>query len=427
MMLTLYRGLTALGGPLIAIYLSRRMAGGKEDPDRFGERLGRPGRPRPDGQLVWLHAASVGESMSLLPLINRLHDGWPQWNILLTTGTVTSARMMRERLPERAMHQYLPVDRPAYVKRFLDHWRPQLALWAESEFWPNMIDAALRRNIRLILINGRISQASFKTWRLLPGMIARLLSGFSLCLGQTEPDTERLRKLGADNAKCLGNLKFASAPLPADKAELARLGKLVGDRPCWMVASSHPGEEAMAGRVQQALKQSHPGLLTIIVPRHPERGGAIAAELATPGTRVARRSQGQDIAENTDIYLADTLGELGLLYRLCPITLIGKSLIGKGGQNPLEPARLGSALIMGPHMGNFEEIAVALKTAGGCLEVAHEAALLEALSRLMDSPAERDALSRAAAAIAATEDNVLDAITGELAPYLAAGGGDARA
>ncbi len=426
MILTLYKAVTVLAGPLIRIYLSRRMAKGKEDPDRFGERLGRPGLARPDGPVVWLHAASVGEAMSLLPLTQRLRDGWPDWNILVTTGTVTSARMMRDRLPEGALHQYLPVDRPAYVKRFLDHWRPDLALWAESEFWPNMIGAVARRKIRLILINGRISPASFKTWRRLPGMIGTLLAGFSLCLGQSDTDAERLRALGATNAKCVGNLKSAAAPLPADPVELNRLTDLLGDRPRWLAASSHAGEEDMAGRLHQTLKTGHPRLLSVIAPRHPERGPAIAADLSAQGLGVALRSLGQDITEDTDIYLADTLGELGLFYRLCKITLIGKSIIGQGGQNPLEPARLGCAILMGPHMGNFEEIATLLTDAGACVTVSDETALGEAVSRLLNDPAERDRLAAAATDLAAAEDGVLELVIGELGPYLAAGGGDAR-
>ncbi len=426
MILTLYKALTVVGGPLIALYLSRRLAKGKEDAERFGERLGQAGLARPEGQLIWLHAASVGESVSLLPLIDRLQDGWPDRNILVTTGTVTSARIMQERLPDQALHQYLPVDRPGYVTRFLDHWRPDLVLWAESEFWPNMMSAVAKRNIQLILINGRMSPASFKTWRRIPGMIGELLSGFSLCLGQTEIDAERLRALGADNAKCLGNLKFAAPPLPADALELSRLADLFGDRPRWLAASTHGGEEDLAGRIHRTLKSRHPRVLTVIVPRHPERGPTIAADLTTQGLSVALRSLGQVVTEQTDIYVADTLGELGLFYRLCPVTLIGKSMIGQGGQNPLEPARLGCAVVIGPHMGNFQEIAAKLTSAGACVSVSDEATLGEAVSRLLGASPERDALAAAATDLAAAEDGVLDAVMDELTPYLAAGGDHAR-
>jgi len=426
MMLSLYKGLTVLGGPLISFYLSRRLARGKEDADRFSERLGHPGQARPKGQLVWLHGASVGEAMSLLPLIEHLDNDWPQWTVLITTGTVTSARLMHERLPKRALHHYMPVDRPAYVKRFLDHWRPDLALWVESEFWPNMISAAHERKIRLVLINGRVSPKSFKTWQRLPGMIGTLLSAFSLCLGQTETDARRLAKLGAGNAKCVGNLKFASAALPADDNELNRLKDLLGDRPRWLAASTHTGEEPLIARTVQSLKKEHPGLLGIIVPRHPERGPEITAELTGLGVNVACRSLGQTISADTDVYIADTLGELGLFYRLCPITLIGKSIIGKGGQNPLEPARLGSAVIMGPRMDNFEDITATLTQADACVRVSDEDDLGPAVSRLLNDANKRDHLIAAAAQVAVAQDGVLGAVIDELAPYLSAGGKHAR-
>ena len=426
MILTLYKGLTILGGPLISVYLSRRMAKGKEDRDRFAERLGQPGQPRPDGHVVWLHAASVGESVSLLPLIEQLNSRWPAWHILVTTGTVTSARMMADRLPKLAVHQYLPVDRPHYVKRFLDHWQPDLALWAESEFWPNMISAVSARHIPLVLINGRVSSGSFKTWQRFPGMIKKLLSGFVLCLGQSNTDVERLIALGATHAKCVGNLKFASPPLPADPADLTHLSAMFKDRPRWVAASTHPGEEEMAGRLHQSLATDLPGLLTVIAPRHPERGPHIAATLTAQGLNVALRSEGQDIGKDTDIYLADTLGELGLFYRLCPTVLIGKSVIGQGGQNPLEPARLGCALMMGPNMENFKLIANALTDAGACLTVADETALGDTLIRLLNDPDERQKLAAAARTVVATEDGVLDAVVNELAPYLTVGDDHAR-
>jgi len=426
MMLSLYKGLTVLGGPLISLYLSRRLARGKEDADRFSERLGHPGQARPMGQLVWLHGASVGEAMSLLPLIERLGKDWPRWTVLVTTGTVTSARLMHERLPEQALHHYMPVDRPAYVKRFLDHWRPDLALWVESEFWPNMIRAVFERKIRLVLINGRVSPKSFKTWQRLPGMIGTLLSAFSLCLGQTETDAHRLATLGARNAKCVGNLKFAAAALPVDDDELNRLKDLLGDRPRWLAASTHAGEEALIGRTVLSLKNANPGMLGIIVPRHPERGPEIAAELTELGINVACRSLGQTITTDTDIYVADTLGELGLFYRLCPITLIGKSIIGKGGQNPLEPARLGSAVIMGPRMDNFEDITATLTEAEACVRISSEDDLGPAVSRLLNDATKRNRLITAATEVAATQDGVLDAVTSEISPYLMAGDDHAR-
>ncbi|OHC75250.1 MAG: 3-deoxy-D-manno-octulosonic acid transferase [Rhodospirillales bacterium RIFCSPLOWO2_02_FULL_58_16] len=418
MMLRAYRVVTILGAPLIRLYLAWRKALGKEDRARFGERLGRPGRPRPDGPLVWLHAASVGESISMLPLIERLPAYKPGLSVLVTTGTVTSAKLMIERLPKGAFHQYIPVDRPSYVRRFLDHWRPDLALWAESEFWPNLISGTAGRGIPMILINGRISPRSYIGWQRGKSLINRLLSSFTLCLGQTEDDVGRLLSLGAGTAKCLGNIKFAASPLPVDEAELSRMEAVIKGRPRWLAASTHPGEEEIVGRVHGKLKSRCPDLLSIIAPRHPQRGGEIAEALRAAGFTVALRSRLDEINKDIDIYVADTLGELGLFYRLCDVVFIGKSMTPSGGQNPLEAARLNCAVIHGPHMANFDEIARSLKQAGGSVEAADEAELAAQVEKLLGSGNERIILSQAAMAFAGAGTGVLDLVMAELTPFL---------
>ncbi|MDA8232480.1 MAG: 3-deoxy-D-manno-octulosonic acid transferase [Magnetospirillum sp.] len=414
----LYRALTIVGGPLIALYLGRRMARGKEDAERFRERLGLARDPRPPGALVWLHGASVGESLSLLPLMERL-AARPGLSLLVTTGTVTSARLMAERLPAGAMHQYVPVDRPGYVARFLDHWRPDLALWAESDFWPNLLEGTRERAIPMVLLQGRVSARSFARWRRVPGFIRRMLSGFRLCLAQTEGDACRLRILGASDVRCLGNLKMAVPPLPCDEAERARLATVLAGRPVWLAASTHPGEEAIAGRVHRIVAERHPGLLTLIVPRHPARGAAIAAELAAAGLSVRRRSLGEGPDAATGVYVGDTLGELGLFYRLAPIVFMGKTFTVEGGQNPVEPARLGAAVLFGPHMTNFPDMAPDMRAAGAAEEVADESALAAALGDLLADP---DALAaRRAKALAWAESGMgaLDAVADALSPFLA--------
>lgn len=428
--LALYRAVSSAGGPLIRLYLRRRLAIGKEDPTRLAERLGRSSRLRPPGPLIWIHAASVGESLSMLPLIVRLRESRPDHAVLLTTGTVTSARLMAKRLPEGAFHQYVPVDRAAYVRRFLDHWRPDLALWAESELWPNLLLATAGRGIPMVLVNARISLRSFARWQRHPRMIARLLAGFVLCLGQTEADARRLAQLGAPRTACVGNLKFAAPPLPADPDRLAALEEMLAGRPRWLAASTHPGEEVIAAAVHRSLKPRFPALLTTIVPRHPERGGEVAALLRRQGLIVARRSAGQPARAETDVYLADTLGELGLFYRALPIAFIGKSLTGRGGQNPLEAAQLGCAVVHGPHMNNFTEIAERLAAAGGAITVDDEPALSAAIGRLLEQPTEARRLAAAAQAVATSESEVLDAVLAALAEHLPAwgqGSGDAGA
>ena len=418
MMLRLYRLATALGAPLIFLYLFRRKVRGKEDRRRFGERLGRSGRARPAGPLVWAHAASIGESLSMLPLIERLRGERPAVNVLVTTGTVTSAGLLAERLPDGAFHQYVPVDRLRFVRRFLDHWRPDLVLWAESEFWPNLVSEPAARGIPMVLVNGRVSPRSFAGWQRWQLLIAGLLSGFALCLGQTEADTERLRRLGAPSAKCLGNLKFAVAPLPADEHELAALTEIFGDRPRWLAASTHAGEEDITWQVHRRLKKNFPTLLTVIVPRHPGRGQEIAYTLRKTGLTVALRSAGEAPTPGTDIYVADTLGELGLFYRICGIVFMGKSLVPLGGQNPLEAARLDCALIHGPHMANFEEIAHHLRQVEASEEVADEAALALSVERLLANDRERARRAAAAKTAAEAEAGVIDAVMMELAPFI---------
>jgi 3-deoxy-D-manno-octulosonic-acid transferase len=418
MMLSLYRVVTTLGHPLIRFYLSRRLAAGKEDPARFGERLGLAGKPRPHGKLVWIHAASVGESLSMQPLLERLMADFSNWNILLTTGTVTSATLMAERLPGGVIHQYVPVDRSAYVTKFLNHWRPDLALWAESEFWPNLISRSAARNLPMILINGRISNNSYRNWRRFAGLIRRLLGAFSLCLGQTNIDAARLSDLGAKNAKSVGNLKFAAPALPADIQELDILKAQINGRPCWLASSTHKGEEEIAGSVHLSLKQKQPGLLTLIVPRHAGRGAEIAASLRTMGLNTVLRSTGDKIDAGTDIYIADTMGELGLFYRLAPIVFMGKSLVASGGQNPLEAARLGCAIIFGPLMTNFEEIATSFIQKQASLEIVDEAGLRDSVSHLLDNPDECLKLGQAAIQAADDEASVLDAVMEEISPYL---------
>ncbi|CAA7618000.1 3-deoxy-D-manno-octulosonic-acid transferase (KDO transferase) [Magnetospirillum sp. LM-5] len=420
----LYRALSIAGGPLIDVFLKRRMLRGKEDPARAGERRGLASLDRPDGPLVWLHAASVGESLSLLPLIERLVDGG-RLRVLVTTGTVTSARLMAERLPAGAVHQFVPVDRPAWVRRFLDHWRPGLVLWAESDFWPNLLAEIGKRHVPLILVQGRMSARSFAGWSRAPGFIARVLADFTLCLGQTPADVQRLVQLGARDARCLGNLKLAVPPLPYEPAELAALKAQIGDRPVWLASSTHPGEEAVAARVHRTLAERLPGLLTIIVPRHPERGPEVLGEVKALGLQASLRSAGE--APDRAILVADTMGELGLFYRLAPVVFMGKSLTVEGGQNPFEPARLGAAVLFGPRMSNFPDMAPAMLAADAACQVADQDQLAEAVGRLLADPAAARAMGARALAWAEAEAGSLDQVMGALAPFIAAvEAGDAR-
>jgi len=419
-LLSLYRRSTALSAPLVRILLRRRLARGKEDPARIGERMGLPGRSRPSGPLVWAHGASVGESLSLVPLIARLLSDRPDLTVLCTTGTVASAALLRERLPNGAIHQFIPVDALPWVQSFLDHWRPDLLLLTESEFWPNLIMETDARGIPLVLLNGRVSQRSFGRWQALASRPARdLLGRLHLTLAQSEEDAERLRVLGAAPVRCPGNLKFAADPAPVDADALAALHAQLRDRPCWLALSTHPGDEALVARVHRRLAATLPGLLTIVMPRHARRGDEARAAMEAEGVTVAQRSRGDDPTGDCSVYLADTMGEVGLFARLASVVVMGKSMLGDGGgQNPLEPARLGAAVLFGPRMGNFRDIGRRMVAAGAARQVADEDALASALTHLLNDPAARETLSRAGLAFASGEAHVLDRVATELDPFL---------
>ena len=419
MPLRLYRLLSHTMRPLVRLLLARRLAAGKEDRPRLGERRGIAGLSRPDAPLVWLHAASVGESLSVLPLIEHLLARDPTCHALVTTGTVTSARILADRLPPRSAHQYVPVDTPDAVARFLDHWHPDAALWVESELWPNLLVESRRRGIPLALVNARMSQRSFRRWGRWPGMVRPLLAGFAVTLAQSEADGARYTALGARNVRVIGDLKAVAAPLAADADTLARLREAIGRRPVWLAASTHDGEEALAGRVHRALAQHHRDLLTIIVPRHAARGDAVAAELAGQRLAVARRAKGATPRNDHDIFLGDTMGEMGLYLALAPAVFVGKSLLHEGGHNPREPALLCRAVLFGPHMENFAAAAAGLQQAGGAVAIADEAALVAQLRRLLDSPAiAREMGERARKRAQADAAGILDATLDALAPVL---------
>ena len=392
-----YRYATMALAPVVPLALQRRAARGKEERGRIRERLGHAGQPRPAGQLVWIHGASVGECIAALPLIDELLKV-PNRNILVTSGTVTSARLMAERLPSRAFHQYAPVDTPFAVERFLDHWRPDIGLFVDSEIWPNTIYGACVRGIPLALVNGRISARSFAGWQRLRKASAALLGSYDLCLAQDHEAADRLSALGARNVQVSGSLKADAPPLPADHEKLADLRGAIGARPLLLAASTHPGEEEMILVAHDMLRRSHPDLLTIVVPRHPERGAQIRMLC---GSRVAvQRSDGDLPQPETSLYVADTLGDLGLFYRLAPFAFIGGSLVPHGGQNPLEAARLDCAVLTGPHTDNFATAYEAIFAAQGSGLVTSSAELANLANDLMADSAQAKAMARAAACAA---------------------------
>lgn len=404
---------------VIRRYIEKRKKMGKEDVKRFNERVGRPTKPRPDGRLIWLHGASVGESISMLPLINRLLEIYPDAYVMVTTGTTTSAEVMAKRLPERAFHQYLPIDNPVFAARFVRHWQPTIALWFESEFWPAMLSTIKRRNIPLILINGRISNKSFKRWQQFDFVIKELLDCFTACLGQSEEDAYRLRALGAKDAMCLGNLKYAGLPIPVDEEKKKEIQDEIGERPVWLASSTHSDEEVKIGRHLKDLLAKHSGLLTIIAPRHPNRGVEIKNALREKyQLNVALRSANEKIMPETEVYIADTIGEMGIWYELCPIVFIGGSLIPHGGQNFMEPSRCRDAVIVGPHMHNFTDAMNRAKRADGIIQVDETVDLIDMVDQLLSNKELLEAKRSLAYNWATSEAKVLDGIAEKIQGYM---------
>ena len=400
-----YRAFMAAVAPLASLLVSYRLRRGKEDPARLPERRGETSTARPAGPLVWVHGASVGEITAALPLIGSIRaEGF---QVLVTSGTVTSAELAQQRLPSGAVHQFVPLDAPAFVTRFLDHWRPDLALFVESDLWPNLVLASAARKIPLVLVNGRLSPRSYSRWALMPGTIGALLRRLDLCLAQSPADAKRYVKLGGTRVVMTGNLKLDVPAPPVDPAELKAIKSAIGDRNVVAAASTHPGEETAVLDAHRRLRQRFPGLLTVIAPRHPNRGPAVVELAATFGLTAALRSRGEKPDAQTEIYVADTVGELGLVYRLAPIVFMGGSLVGHGGQNPIEAAKLGVAILHGPHVWNFNDIYFALDRAHGAEQVGDADMLAIRIGAWLADAAKREA-------VAAAGRGTVDALGGAL-------------
>ncbi len=418
--------LAIMAEPLIRLLLRRRLARGRELPDRLGERRGRATLRRPEGRLLWLHAASVGETVSVLALLDALCAAAPDLHVLMTTGSVTSQRLLAQRLraaglERRVLPQFVPLDVPRWLRRFLRHWRPQAVALVESELWPNLIACVRSHDLPIALVNARLSARSLRGWQRLPALARTMLRSFCWITARSEEDADRLRRLGAPRVECRGDLKAAAAALPADPRELDRLRQRLEGRPLLLAASTHAGEEAVIARAHAILSRRLPTLLTIIAPRHPERGAALAAILDRP----PRRALDQDPAADHGYWICDTMGELGLLYRLSPITFLGNSLPQAapegGGHNPFEPARLGCAIATGPLTFNFNDAVTALRDAGA-IEIAPTAeAIADWAFRLLNDPAARARQAEAAARTARIASDMVPGLARRLLDLTEAG------
>lgn len=416
----IYRVATRMLEPLAPKFLAKRAQRGKEDTTRQHERLGHPVTDRPSGRLVWFHAASVGELNAIRPLLHKIKADHSALNILLTTGTVTSAKIAAEHLADIAIHQFVPVDGPRMVRRFLEHWKPDAAFFVESEIWPNLIYETSIKNIPLILLNATLSVKSAKAWRGFgrKRTAASLFTRFDLILAQTSASMLRFARLGAMNVELVGNLKIDATPQIIDQTALTALQTMIGSRPVLVAASTHPGEEEQIIAAHKVIAETSPTIITIIIPRHPERGGDIANIIAASGLSSAQRALNQNVSDKTDIYVADTLGETGLFYALSNVTFMGGSLVPHGGQNPIEPIRLGAPVVTGPHTHNFEAIIDSLDRHAGIAQVSTAEELAATVIRLLETPDMTARMVSNATDALAELDGALELTLERITPYL---------
>ncbi len=422
-MYALYRQLTYMGGCLFALLLIIRKNKGRESTTRYIEKKAVISQKRPKGKLLWIHGASVGEAQSALILIKKIIKDYPNTNILITTGTLTSAQLMSKALPKNALHQFYPLDHPKWVKNFLNHWKPNAILWMESELWPNMLYEIRKSNIPAILVNARLSDKSFKIWKIFPKFSKNILSSFNKILCQTSKDKNKFDQIGAFKTIVTDNLKYSSAPLVFNKNDLGKIIKSIGNREIWLYASTHEGEEEIAHIIHKKLKKDFPKILTIIVPRHPERRDDIKNNCSLYNLKTTYRGVNKILPKNDDdIYVVDTLGELGLFYKISPIAVIGRSLSndGGGGHNPIEAAQLNCAVIHGCNIQNLQQIYDNMDEEGAAIMVENSKQLYKTIKNLIKDKSELKKLESKALEFANKKTHVIDNVMKELEPVLSA-------
>ncbi len=418
LLIRLYGGAATLIAPIAYRRLCRSLQAHDVAPARLPERMGHASIARPAGTLLWFHAASVGESLSVLRLISHLGAAHPGWSFLLTSGTASSAGIIAKHLPARCIHQFAPLDARAALRRFLKHWQPQAAIFVESELWPQMLGQTHAAGIPLALLNARISDKSARHWKRFPKTARHILGLFSLIHSQDARTTRHLHDLGLSHAQTGKNLKSVSGPLPYDEAELERLKSSLSNRPVWLASSTHPGEDEIMLAAHKALLTAHPDLLLILVPRHPERSNDIEALIADHGLQGDRRSTGGQITAQTQVYLADTYGETGLWYALSPIACLCGSFTPLGGHNPYEPAYAGSAIIHGSQHANFAQDYADLDACGGAVLAEGADGLGAQIHRWLSTPAELEKARQSSQVFALKQEDMLGELVGTLCEAL---------
>ena len=355
-LLLIYKILSIILFPIIALIILFRIFQNKEIASRIKERFGLSSKKRPRGKLIWINASSIGEYLATISLIKKIRKIKPKTKILLTTNTKTSAILANKITNKNIFHQFTPHDNPLVIKKFLNYWQPSLVFWMESEFWPIILNETRKYGVKIILLNGRMSNKSFKNWNYFKFFFKEIISNFSLVFTMSKIDEKNFKKLGARNIKFIGNLKFSNQELSYDKKIEKKITKIIRNRPVWLAASTHPGEEIFVSGIHLKLKQraNIKNLLTIIVPRNIKRSLKIKnkIKLNIPSTQLF---QSKSIPRNTEIIIDDSVGQLEIWYKKIKTVFLGKSLPPRGGQNPIEPARNGCAIISGK-MSNFQEI-----------------------------------------------------------------------
>ncbi|MDR3164507.1 MAG: hypothetical protein LBU13_02925 [Synergistaceae bacterium] len=418
MTLSIYKVLTFLAGPIARPLLSIRAARGREsaDPVRRAERRGTSSLPRPEGTVFWFDAVSVGESNSAIPMIDFVLEEFPRSSVLVTTTTVTGARNMETKLASRrAFHQFLPLDRRAYADRFLDYWRPSAGFFIDSDFWPNMLLSAHERRIPLILLNGRVSNRSYERWMRHRAASSRLMGTFAYALAKSDGDAGKLSDMGIASVECVGNLKYGVPPLPCDAARVAEIASAAGGRASWMASVTHRGEDEHILKAHKTIRDKFPEALLVIAPRHPERGGEILELARSFGFAAALESSGDKIARPNSVYISDVLGGLAPYYKYFDIVFIGGSLLeNMDGQNPMEAARLNTAILSGSNVDSFLETYDILKRADAVTMVTDAKSLSEQVASLLSQPALLTEMKARAKSTAEREAAVLDRAKGKL-------------
>ncbi len=419
-MIKIYNFLMIILSPLIRIYLHLRALQNKEIKSRLNEKYGTASLARPQGNVIWVHAASVGEAQAALIIIKKINEQSQNISFLVTTVTLSSANMLEEKLPHNAIHQFVPIDHPDWINKFINHWKPDLALFLESEIWPNILITLKKNNIPSILINGRLSDNSYKNWCRIKTVAQHIFSTFNLILTQSPQDTNRFKEFGA-NAHTVGNIKLNASPLAYDKAQFNVIKDAIGTRPFWVYASTHDGEEELAARVHLSLKEKFSDLLTIIVPRHPTRREDIQNKLKIMGLKIAARGDDKKLfSARDDIYLVDTMGELGLFYRLTTISMIGRcfSHDGGGGHNPIEAAQLNSIVLTGPNIQYQHNLFTPMFEKNAAIQVHTEEELVKTLSLLFSNKDKREEYLSNTKDFMNSLENIIDTILAEIKPFL---------